>query len=276
MENKKRLRPPLTYYGGKQTLAPAIISLIPEDHVLYGEPFFGGGAVFFMKEPSEVEVINDTNRELVNFYRIAKSRFKELQALIHMTLHSRDAHHSAKIIYNNPQMFDEVKRAWAVWTLSTQGFSGQIDGPFGFDKTSGSTAQRIAAKRGSFTDELMARLEHVQIECADALYVIQSRDHKGAFFYCDPPYIGTHLGHYKGYTEADFEALLLMLAGIEGRFLLSSYPSGLLENYSKVFGWHTIKKEMTVSVNIKAGNPKKKTEVLTANYPITDVFNRKD
>lgn len=65
---EKRLRPPLTYYGGKQTLAPLIISLIP-NHRLYAEPFTGGGAVFFMKPPSRVEVLNDTNGELMNFYR---------------------------------------------------------------------------------------------------------------------------------------------------------------------------------------------------------------
>ncbi|MGN6639017.1 MAG: DNA adenine methylase, partial [Mucilaginibacter sp.] len=115
------------------------------------------------------------------------------------------------------------------------------------------------------------RLEKVQIECADALYIIQSRDHEGAFFYCDPPYVGSNCGHYKGYTEADYEALLRLLSGIKGKFLLSSYPTGLLERYRSEFGWCQIERELLVTVNIKGGNPKKKTEVLTANYPLRDI-----
>ena len=48
-----------------------ILPLIAE-HKVYCEPFFGGGAIFFAKEPAQVEVINDTNKEVVNFYRIVK------------------------------------------------------------------------------------------------------------------------------------------------------------------------------------------------------------
>jgi DNA adenine methylase len=61
------LKIPVSYYGGKQQLASIILGLIPE-HRLYCEPFLGGAAVFFAKEPSPVEVINDTNGQLINFY----------------------------------------------------------------------------------------------------------------------------------------------------------------------------------------------------------------
>ena len=37
-----------------------ILPLIPK-HKIYTEAFFGGGAIFFAKPPSEAEVINDTN-----------------------------------------------------------------------------------------------------------------------------------------------------------------------------------------------------------------------
>jgi DNA adenine methylase len=266
---EKRMKPPLTYYGGKQTLAPLIISLIPE-HILYGEPFTGGGAVFFHKPPSKSEVLNDTNGELMNFYQVTKTRFRPLQKLIQQTLHSRKAFRQAEVVYHNPEMFDEVKRAWAVWVLCTMGFSSKMDGPYGFDKTDNTTSRKVSNKRQQFTEEFSLRLENASIEQADALYIIQSRDHVNAFFYCDPPYVGSNCGHYKGYTDADFEALLRLLADIKGKFLLSSYPSDLLSKYAEEYKWFSIKRELTVSVNIKGGNPKKKTEVLTANYPIND------
>ncbi|HRS68514.1 MAG TPA: DNA adenine methylase, partial [Paludibacteraceae bacterium] len=62
-KEKVRLRTPLTYYGGKQQLLKEILTQVPK-HELYCEPFCGGAAVFFGKEPAKVEVINDTNREV--------------------------------------------------------------------------------------------------------------------------------------------------------------------------------------------------------------------
>lgn len=262
-----RLKPPLTYYGGKQTLAPLILTLIPE-HTLYAEPFTGGGAVFFNKAPSRVEVLNDLNGELMNFYRMCRDKFPKLQKEIRSSLHARDAFRRAMVIYHNPDMFDEIKRAWAVWMLCSQSFSSKMDGPWGYDKTNDTTSKRITNKREQFTAVYVKRLEKVQLENADALYIIQSRDAAGSFFYCDPPYIGTACGHYKGYTEADYEALLKMLASIKGKFLLSSYPTAILEKYRKKYGWHSISRELFVTVSIKNGNPKKKIEVLTANYPL--------
>jgi len=62
------MKTPITYYGGKQTLLKYLLPLIPQ-HKLYCEPFFGGGAVFFAKPKSDVEVINDINGEVINFLK---------------------------------------------------------------------------------------------------------------------------------------------------------------------------------------------------------------
>ncbi|MGB0976434.1 MAG: DNA adenine methylase, partial [Prolixibacteraceae bacterium] len=61
------MKAPISYYGGKQNLVKIILPLFPK-HTLYAEPFIGGGAIFWSKRPSQIEVINDTNRELINFY----------------------------------------------------------------------------------------------------------------------------------------------------------------------------------------------------------------
>ena len=80
------MKPLLTYYGGKQQLAGRIVGMMP-GHRVYVEPFFGGGAVFFRKDPSPVEVINDTNSELVNFYETVKRDFTSLEKEVMITLH---------------------------------------------------------------------------------------------------------------------------------------------------------------------------------------------
>src|SRR5690606_15093221 len=109
-----------------------------------------------------------------------------------------------------------------------------------------------------FTQEYAIRLQNVQLECTDALYVIQSRDTEYSFFYADPPYIGSDCGHYDGYTEQDYEALLKVLEGIKGKFLLSSYPSPLLDEFINRNSWHSEHFEQGVSVNNKSGYQKRK------------------
>ncbi len=264
---KINMKTPISYYGGKQKLCKTIIELIPP-HLLYCEPFLGGAAVFFGKQVSEVEVLNDTNRELINFYRVVQNDFVALEKEVRITLHSRDQFRQASVIYNNPDMFNEIKRAWAVWVSASQPFSSMLNGTWGYERLSAKTSTRLENKKNAFTEELAIRLQSVQLECTDALRVIFSRDTPDSFFYCDPPYFNSDCGHYDGYSEADFEALLTMLASIKGKFLLSSYPSKALEKMTATSGWHTKSIEQTVSVNAKSGKRKPKTEVLTANYPI--------
>lgn len=261
------MKTPITYYGGKQKLCPEILKLIPA-HALYCEPFCGGAAVFFAKKPSLVEVINDTNSELINFYSVVQKDFVSLEKEVRISLHSRRLFTDAKVIYSNPHMFSEVKRAWAVWVLAAEGFAGKLDGNFGYDIKKGTTTKKITNKRESFTEDFAIRLQNVQIECTDALRIINSRDSVDAFFYVDPPYYNSDCGHYDGYTINDFEELLTMLSKLQGKFLLSSYPSDILNKYSKEFKWHSKSFEMNVSVNRGSGNGKRKVEVLTANYDV--------
>lgn len=261
-----KMKPAIPYYGGKSKLASKIIPLFPP-HVCYAEPFAGGAAILFAKEPSEVEVINDTNKEIINFYPVVKNNFTDLEKMIRVTLHSRTMYQDASTVYNSPHLFDEIKRAWAVWVLAVQSFASMLDGTFGFDKKSGTTSQKVNNKRENFTEEYAIRLQSTQIECVDALYIIQSRDTPDTFFYCDPPYYNSDCGPYAGYSMEDFERLLKALAAAKGKFLLSSYPSDLLASYVKLYGWHQRQFEQAVSVN-KGYGGKKKIEVLTANYPI--------
>lgn len=264
------LKTPITYYGGKQNLISTILPLFPK-HQTYIEPFVGGGAVFWAKRPSEVEVINDYNRELINFYEVCQNEFIELEKMVRISLHSRSLHADASVMYNNPHLFTRIQRAWAVWVLSSQSFSSMLDGTWGYDVIKGTTSRKISKKRDSFTEEYAIRLQNVQIENTDALRVIRSRDYEKAFHYCDPPYFNSDCGHYDGYSIDDFEELLKTLSSLQGKFLMSSYPSEILTKYSKENGWHTRKVEQSVSVaNGTGGAGKKKIEVLTANYDLSN------
>lgn len=61
--------------------------------------------MFWKKEPSAVEVINDVNMNVVNFYKVLQNQFEELFVKIKETLHSRATYKQALLIYNCPWLF---------------------------------------------------------------------------------------------------------------------------------------------------------------------------
>ena len=63
----------LKYPGAKNRLAPWICEYIPK-HDVYVEPFAGSLAVFFNKQRSHIETVNDIDEEIVNFFRILRDR----------------------------------------------------------------------------------------------------------------------------------------------------------------------------------------------------------
>ena len=258
----KTKKTPISYYGGKQSMLKHILPLIPE-HKTYVEPFFGGGAVFWGKEKSEVEIINDYNGNVVNFYVQLKTNFQELKRLIDATPYSRETYKRAITIYDTPYIFETVKRAWAFWTCCIQGFNNNIGSWRG-------NASRIKESLLNHNKKLLLnkcysdRLDLVQIEQKDAVCLIHQLDTFDAFFYIDPPYIGANQGHYGGYTQEYFNELLDALSEIKGKFLLSSYPNEQLERHKNKFNWVSSINDMHLITSSK--RKKRKTEVLTSNY----------
>ena len=259
---------PISYYGGKQSMLKEILPNIP-DHKIYCEPFFGGGAVYWAKDPVKSEVINDVNMNIVNFYEVLKNAYFDLKKRVDATLHSRATYKKALIIYESPELFadDYVIRAWAFYVVTNQGFSCKI-GTWGYDRNK--RAYTVQNKIDAFNEHLSTRLKYTQIECNDASKVMLSRDTPETFHYIDPPYINTNQGHYGGYMEEHFRRDLDVIEKLEGKFLLSTYPSEILDEYISRNNWYSkkVEKVLSASNGAKSKTRKKKIEVLTANYPL--------
>lgn len=249
-------------------MARHILPLIPE-HDIYTEAFLGGGAIYFSKEPSKVEVVNDVNGEIINFYKIITTDFWRLNELIQATLHSREQYEEAMVVYNHPKLFDPIKRAWAFWILTNQGFVSKI-GSWGYEKEGVGLVKKLESKKVEFDRSIRTRLERTQIECNDALKVINSRDTARTFHYVDPPYYNSNMGHYDGYTEDNYRELLETLANVKGKFLLSNYRSELLKSYIDRHKWHIMYYEKQLSASDTKS--KRKIEVLVANYDIEAIL----
>jgi DNA adenine methylase len=267
------MRTPITYYGGKQKMLKHILPMFPK-HKQYVEPFTGGGAVFFAKVKSEHEVINDLDGRITNFYKICQSdKFYELQEKIRSTANSEIPYKYTKdIMEGKIEPKDDVDYAWAFWVQTCMTFASQIGGGFGFANQD-IQAKKAMNKRDAFTEQYMNRLKRVEIFQRDAVDLIKLKDREDTFLYCDPPYVSSAQSHYSGYTEDHFIQLLDTLSNIKGKFLLSSYPEPILDEYTERYGWHRKEfhqKTSVANVNQSDHNTntvrKEKTEVLTWNY----------
>ena len=257
------LRCPISYYGGKQQLVPRILPRIPE-HRKYNEPFLGGGAVFWSKKPSDVEVINDLDGFVTNFYRVIQTDFEGLKTLVEAIPYSRKAHDEACIMRQFPNLFTDTQRAWAFFFMANTSMFSILGNIMNTPSNEPKPIRAFSNKADRFTDVYAERLKKTFIENRNALYVIKTHDAEDTFHFIDPPYFNSDCGHYGGYTKADFEALLVLLGTLKGRFLLTCYPSDLLDEQAALNGWQVERIEMQLSASKTKG--KKKVECLVTNY----------
>ncbi len=259
------MKTPIVYYGGKTRMLKHIMPLLPEEHRIYVEPFIGGGAVFFRKPKAEVEVINDNLDYVVNFYKVVKTRFPELQKMVHSTLHSEKSYLESKAILKDPANHDEVTRAWAFWCQAALCFSHSIFAGFAFAK--GKIARSTANRIDQFTEDIANRLRHTQVFCRDAIDIIKRFDSPETFFYLDPPYPNSECGNYRG-SEDIFYQLLEVLPSLQGKWLLSSYPNAALDKLRQETGCNYKDIGQPISVSGKQNIGKRKVECLTWNYKL--------
>lgn len=261
------MRAPITYYGGKQNMAKHVLELMPS-HRTYVEPFFGGGSIFFMKEPSKVEVINDLDDRLITMYRVMKTKFPTFKAMLDATLHSRSEYRLALQVMKSPQDYSDMRVAWATYIACNASYSSKIGAGWAFSRKS-NMAKRIARKLEDLTDETMERLRYTSIESQDALRVIEYWDTPETLFYLDPPYPEGDCGHYTKGKDIYYD-LLEVLPSIKGKFILSSYPS---EHISQLWdNYHYPHKEYETTISGNGNNrrqentKRKKVECLTWNF----------
>jgi DNA adenine methylase len=254
------MKPPISYYGGKQNMLVHLLPLIPK-HETYVEPFFGGGALFFAKNPAPLEVINDTNELIINFYRQMVINFDALNLEIKATMHSRASHFKAGQIIKGKVESTDLEKAWAVYVSIGQGFGNVMGSGWGYEKSVKSVVAVIwNSKRTNFIN-YKDRLQDVQIDCQDALKVIKLYDSENTLFYCDTPYYNSDCGHYKGYTEDNYKELIDLLLTIKGKFILSSYPNPVIDSMQWIY-----RNDIVQNRAVNAAKGATKIETIITNY----------
>lgn len=223
------IRSPFPWFGGKGApkIKDAILHLLPP-HERYVEPFGGGASILIAKEPCKVEVYNDVNRGMVNFFRVIADAdyFGKFMARAALLPYSREMYE--EFLRTWPAIHDPVEQAVRWYYVVRQSFAGI----FGRSWGTGVNTSPTDRWRSSFDNlpKVHDRIQRVQIECCDWRDALKRFSGPGYLAYCDPPYVsGTRKagGYEHELKDRDHEELIQTLLSYDGAVLLSGYNSPL-------------------------------------------------
>jgi len=258
----------LKYPGSKWKIASWIVGHFPSGYekLSYLEPFFGSGAVFFSKERSRIETVNDLDDDVVNLFRCARDFPDELARAVSLTPWSRAEY---ELSYDRADCGD-IERARRFLVRMWQGIGAKSSSSTGWRKNvkgvNGNVPRFHVNLPGCIIDAC-ERLKHasgnyiVQIENMDAIDLIARHNTKVTLIYADPPYDrSTRSGPiYKHeFTAVDHLMLLGSLIHHKGPVLLSGYDNKAYDEL--LAGWRRYEKRC----HVESGRVR--TEVLWCNY----------
>lgn len=208
-------KPLVPWIGGKRKLAKQIFPF--PDHTCYVEPFCGAAALFFLKEESRVEVINDVNGELVNLYRVVKHHLTELYVQFKWVLISRE---NWKVFQNTPtDGLTDIQRAARFLYLQKLAFGGKVHGQSFGTATTSKPRFNLLSLENDLSDAHI-RLSRTTIEKLDWAACIKKYDRPDTLFYCDPPYWQVE-GYGVEFPFEQYVELRELADTIKGRMIIS-------------------------------------------------------
>lgn len=216
-----------------------LLPLIPP-HRIYVEVFGGAAHLLFAKQPSEIEVYNDIDSALVNFFRVLRDPVKseELCRLLTLTPYSREEHSMCCLTYENTDLSD-VERARRFYVAVHQSFNGIVSETWRTSRTEHTS--RVFAGAVDRLPVVCERIRGVLIEHDDFRVILKRYDTPDTFFYCDPPYLPDTRCDKNVYVHEmstqDHIDLLEMLHDIQGKVMVSGYDSELYTKYLDGNGW---------------------------------------
>ena len=245
----KRVKSPFPWYGGKAAMAPLIASLIPSCRV-FVEVFGGAASVLLARtKTSDVEVYNDIDGGLVNFFTQLRENGDELRRLLKATPYSRKECEDCREVVLTGKFRTvspiEWARCWYVAARQSYGaVLGKASGWAYTKKKSHAKEWRSAVKR---IHRVAERLQGVLVDNLDFAEVIRRYDCSDCVFYLDPPYVaGTRAeqnsrNSYRFEMKERFHRVLVdMLLDMKASGILSGYDHSIYDRLVKFGGWSKV------------------------------------
>ena len=225
MNHALSMNSPFKWVGGKSRLRKFIIPILPE-HSCYVEPFAGAAWVLFGKPPSDVEIINDIDQELINFFRIVKEKPEDLIASFEWELVSRAEFE--RLASMDLSKASDLQRAHRFFYIIMAGWGGELNYPrFATSISDGGHGNRLIGGLKTLRERLEPvhkRLRTVIIENLEWQECVDRYDRPGTVMYIDPPYPGNGANYFHNMRDWDsHQALADRLANAKCKWIVSSY-----------------------------------------------------
>ena len=265
------MNPLFPYYGGKARIASRLVDLMPP-HKIYVEPFAGSLAVLLAKRPVRHEIANDSDGNVVTFFRMLREQPDDLARVLQFTPYARDEYETARLDVE----IDDLERARRFFVRATQGFNaagtGSAAGWSHSAKRNQDRARTVSCAVDRLT-EVANRLRGIAIENRDACAVIEKYDGPDTVIYADPCYLsGTRSSRrdyrHDGSAEADHRRYAKALRSCAGTVFLSGYASPL---YDELYAdWQRIEiPTIRPTANRDGASASVATEVVWTNAEVT-------
>jgi len=269
-DTKKRTRPVVKIHGGKYYLCNWVIDAFPKNYqeMIYVEPFCGAGSVFFNKEPSREDTINDMDKGIVHIMWALRNETREFIGRLKRLKYTEETFNRVKKkLEKNPEDYmDYAVAEFAVRRMSRGGlkkafaWSNRERGGKPGDVNAWETMLKLLP-------ELAEKLQGAYVLNKPAVEVIKAFDNPNTLVYCDPPYLHSTRTATDAYdlelTEDDHIELAVALNAFKGKAAISGYYSAL---YRDLYDGWTCKRKRIANHSSQGKSKKQKTECLWLNY----------
>jgi DNA adenine methylase len=209
MKNKL-VAPVVKWVGGKRQLLSEIEPLFPKRYTTYCEPFVGGGAVLFSKQPRHA-IVNDLNKDLITTYLVIRDDVRTLIELLKQYENTADYFYKVRDLDRDKEQYSQlssVEKAARLLYLNKTCYnglfrvnsSGEFNSPFGNYKNPNIVNEPVLlAVNKYFCNNDIAFYSE---DFASTLKRIK----RGAFVYLDPPYDPvSDTSSFTGYNKGGFD-----------------------------------------------------------------------
>jgi len=267
---QRKLKPAFGYFGSKHKLRSPILKYIPP-HNAWVEAFCGSAAVTFAKSPAQIEIINDIDGEVVNFFRQLRTNGHELCREIALTPYAREELISARLEKKKLPALERARRFLVSAMMSINGIFGEQRGGFSYSNSYVRNGKEARVSRWynlpARLEAIVERLRKVRIENKDAVDLIKTFLKRPAtLIYLDPPYFAERTQGYEfdQNNEEFHKNLLKLVCKAKCMVMISGYESKLYESMlTKERGWEQVK----IATHTQGSNGKRmtRTEILWMN-----------
>lgn len=207
--------PIIPWLGGKRRLADILLKRFPA-HTCYVEVFAGGAALYFLRPPADVEVINDVNGDLVNLYRVVQNHLEEFVRQFKYALSSREVFKWRQD--TPPRTLTDIQRAARFFYLQQQCFGAKVEGQTWGTATTAPPVNLLRIEENLSAAHM--RLASTYIEHIDWADCITRYDRPHTFFYMDPPYWET-AGYGVEFGLEQYTRMAELMRSMKGKAILS-------------------------------------------------------